>query len=201
MFRFSIRLSVLVCFAFLASSCLSNSPVYSDFDQSQSFEGYQSFSWISGNPMTVSGEVGPSPLVAARLQTSIQQTLVSKGFRFVDDAGDADFVVAYTVGARNHSETRERQSIEFYGSHWAWGYEYFGIASPRGIARTEVTTREYAEGSLSIDIFDVTRKSPVWHGSASKRLSRKELRGQSKASTEAAVEALLSNFPPTPLSD
>ena len=93
-------------------------------------------------------------------------------------------------------EIRERDVVEFYGPHWRWGYDYYGVAYPRGFPRTEVTTRNYAEGSLAIDIFDVASKSPVWHGSASKRLTRSELRGQSEESTRSAVQTILAGFPP-----
>lgn len=178
------------------TGCVTTPSVFTDFDQSQSFEAYRSFTWISDNPMIVSGDRGPNPIVAARLKDSIKDTLQQKGFRFVANPGNADFVVAYTVGARDKIDLRKREVIDYYGPHWRWGYDYIGVIYPRGFPRTEVTTREYAQGSLAIDIFDTKRKSPVWHGSGSKRLTRAELRGQSAESTRAAVQVILADFPP-----
>ncbi len=186
----------LVCL----SGCAITPKVHTDYDPSQSFANYQSFAWISDNPMMVTGDQGPSPLAAKRLQTAIRTALTDKGFKFVAQPSAADFVVSFTVGARDKLEIRERQVNDYYGEHWRWGYDYFAYAYPRNFPsnrpRTEVTTREYSEGSLAIDIFDAQRKSPVWHGSASKRLTRAELEGKGAESTKAAVQTLLQNFPP-----
>lgn len=193
-------LGLLLAVCYLAG-CAATPSVFTDFDQSQPFENYQTFTWMSDKPMIVSGDRGPNPIVAKRLQDDIKTTLEEKGFKFVAEKKDANFVVAFTVGARDKLEIRERETVSYYGSHWRWGQDYFGVVYPRdiyprGVRRTEVTTRKYAEGSLSIDIFDVERKSPVWHGSASKRLSRDELQGRSVESTRMAVQTILSGFPP-----
>ncbi len=180
----------------LLTGCATNPKVFTDFDPSQTFDNYQSFTWISDNPMSVSGDRGPNPITAGRIRNGIQQALEAKGYKFVADKNTADFVVSFTVGARDKTTTHEREVVEFYGPHWRWGYDYFDVVRPRGFTRTDVTTREYAEGSLAIDIFDVQRKSPVWHGSASKRLSRDELQGRSAESTRLAVQTILAGFPP-----
>lgn len=182
--------------ATLLAACVSAPKVFTDYDQSQSFGDYRTFAWISEQPMTVAGDRGPSPIVADRLKRAIQSVLTGKGFSYVADPGKADFVVAYTVGARDRMEIREREVLEYYGPHWDWGYDYFGVVYPRSFPRTEVTSRQYAEGSLAIDIFDTQSKSPVWHGSASKRLGRSELQGHSAESTRMAVETILAGFPP-----
>ncbi len=189
------KISLFLAIAFV-SGCSIAPAVFTDFDAEQSFDGYKSFAWIGDDPMIVSGDIAPNPLVAKGLKNAVKETLQSKGFQFVDDASDADFVVAYTVGARDKIEVREREVIEYYSPTWRWGYQYVGVAYPLGFPRTEVTTREYTEGSLAIDIFDTERKSPVWHGSASKRLSRSELRGNSAETTRSAVETILAGFPP-----
>ncbi len=178
--------------------CAMTAPVFMDHDPAQDFANYQSFSWISDQPMVVSGERGPSPLDEQRIMNSIRDELTKKGYRFVTDNADADFVVAFTVGARDKMSVRTREVIDYYGSHWRWGYDYFGF--PRAFSRprghSEVTVRNYTEGSLAIDVFDVDRKSPVWHGSASERLSRKELSGEDTTSIPAAVAIILTGFPP-----
>lgn len=178
------------------NGCTVTPQVFSDFDGSQSFTDYQTFAWISDQPMTVAGSRGPSPIVAERLEAAIKDTLQSKGYRFVTEKEQADFVVSFTVGARDQLQIREREVIDYYGPHWRWGYDYFGVVYPRGFPRTEVTTRQYVEGSLAIDIFDTERRSPVWHGSASKRLSPAEQQGASAESIREGVAAILAEFPP-----
>ena len=193
--RLHLLLAIVVASSVIG--CATSPSVFTDYDSSQSFSAYESFTWISDEPMIVSGDRGPNPLVATRLQDSIVSTLQQKGYQLVDTVDEADFVVAFTVGARDRIEIRERTVVDYYGPHWRWGYDYFGVAYPSGFPRTEVTSRQYAEGSLAIDIFDARRKSPVWHGSASKRLSRSELQGQSTGDNiRAAVEVILAGFPP-----
>ncbi|MEO0616662.1 MAG: DUF4136 domain-containing protein [Pseudomonadota bacterium] len=178
------------------AGCSTTPKVFSDYDPEQSFEGYQQFSWISDNPMTVSGDRGPNPITAARLKQAIQQEFERKGFEFVAKPADADFVVAWTVGARDRVDVRSRQYVDYYGPHWRWGYGYYGVRSVPSGTRTEVESREYTEGSLAIDVFDAARKAPVWHGSASKRLSEAELKGDSGEAIRNAVMRILEGFPP-----
>ena len=177
-------------------SCATTPRVFTDFDSQQDFSGYQTFSWISADPITVVGEQGPNALTAQRLKNNVEQAIAAKGFQLTDKV-DADFVVGISVGARDKIEVREVEVVDYFGPHWRWGYDYFGVVyHPRGFTRTESIEREYAEGTLSIDIFDNKRKSPVWHASASKKLTRAELRGESAESTKLAVEEMLASYPP-----
>lgn len=180
----------------ILSGCAATPSVFTDFDRAQSFDNYRTFAWINDDPMTVVGDRGPNPLVAQRIAAAIRETLASKGYRFVTKREQADFAVSFTVGARDQLEIREREVVDFYGPHWRWGYDYFGVVRPPSFPRTEVTTRQYVEGSLAIDIFDVQRKSPVWHGNASKRLTRAEREGTDSGDIGAAVATILAGFPP-----
>jgi len=191
----SLSLGISVIALYLAG-CASMAPVFYDYDSAQSFDGYRTFAWINDEPMTLTGSHRPSPVVAARLTNAIKNTLEQKGFRFLEDPEQADFVVSFTVGARDQLKVSERTVADFYGSHWRWGYDYFGSPKLINVPRTELTTHKYTEGSLAIDVFDVQRKSPVWHGGASKRLSRAELQGQGEDSSRIAVETIMAKFPP-----
>ena len=190
------RVIILFGMVFALFACATTPRVFTDFDPQQDFTSYQNFAWISADPITVVGDQGPNALTAQRLKNNVEQAISAKGFKLTDKA-DADFVVGLSVGARDKMEIREVEVVDYFGPHWRWGYDYFGVAyHPRGFTRTESIQREYAEGTLSIDIFDNKLKSPVWHASASKKLTRAELRGESAESTKLAVETMLANFPP-----
>ncbi len=197
MLKSTYKAMAILCLL-VSAGCATTAPVFTDHDPAQDFSNYKSFAWISETPMIVSGEIGPSPLDERRIMNSIKAELTTKGYRFVADRSEADFAVAFTVGARDKMSVRTHEVVDFYGPHWRWGYDYYGFPTgfnqPR--ARTEVTVRKYTEGNLAIDVFDVARKSPVWHGAATKRLSRKELSGDNTASIKAAVAAILLGFPP-----
>lgn len=186
--------------ALLMTGCASTPQVFTDYDPSQSFADYQTFTWVGDDPMIVTGNRPISPLNAERVKSAIQSELESKGFTMAADGRTADFAVAFTVGARDQLDIQERQVIDYYGPHWTWGWDYYsGRFMPPGIPRTEISVREYVEGSLAIDVFDVERKSPVWHADSARRLNRDDLNAGADVTEQinAAVAELLKNFPPT----
>jgi hypothetical protein len=71
----------------------------------------------------------------------------------------------------------------YYG--W-WGRPYWG---------RDVDVRQYREGTLSIDVFDVRTHRPVWHGWAKKELSQSDI-DRSDVAIRSAVESVLQMFPP-----
>ncbi|MEO0700253.1 MAG: DUF4136 domain-containing protein, partial [Pseudomonadota bacterium] len=91
--------------------------------------------------------------------------------------------------------------------NWRWGRAYYpayprattGVVGGREV--TEVST--YTQGTLAIDIFDVERKAPVYHGAGEKTLSKNSRRGggvvnplEMQETIEDAVTKILEDFPP-----
>ena len=58
-----------------------------------------------------------------------------------------------------------------------------------------VSVRQYTEGILAIDIFDVDSRKPVWHGKATRELTRKRLEQPQELITEVVTD-ILQYFPP-----
>lgn len=159
-------------------------------DESVSFDNYQSFAWIAENPLIVGDgdRTTISPLTRKTIAQSIEEELVRKGFRFVENPEQADFVVAYTVGTREKIVSTSYPSA--YGGPWGWhmyGHYYY---------QTEVVHRSYTEGTLGIDIFDGKSKQPVWHGWASKSVTSADRNNPSPV-IQDAVAAIIKRFPPT----
>src|SRR5690348_10243771 len=75
--------------------------VGSDFDRSADVTGYRAFAWM---PREHYGT--KNPLIVQRTRDSIQSVLTSKGLKYVDDAGKADFLVDFTIGARDRTDVR-----------------------------------------------------------------------------------------------
>ena len=116
------RRSMLGVTALARAGCSTTPKVFSDFDPEQSFDSYQTFSWISDNPMTVAGDRGPNPIVAARLKAAIQEEFERKGFEFVAKPADADIVVAWTVGARRSSKATTARRFAMPSSAFSKGF-------------------------------------------------------------------------------
>ena len=58
-----------------------------------------------------------------------------------------------------------------------------------------VTTLQYTEGQLALDIFGVAEARPVWHGTIGRQLTRAEREAPDELVREA-LEAILAEFPP-----
>jgi len=161
--------------------------VGSDFDANANFSGYHSFSWMPREHHGTS-----NPLVVQRAHDAIEAELKRKGFSYSENAAAADFVVDFTIGSH------DRVDIDSYPAPYAgpwiwsypgwWGHRYWG---------DEVDVRQYREGTLSIDVFDTRSHKAVWHGWATKELSRADIE-RSQHPIQAAVATVLEKFPPTP---
>ena len=189
-----IRLLGTVIFLVMLAGCASTFEASYDHDPAYDFTKYQSFAWISKNPMKVGQSVGvPNPLLEPRIMSALETALVAKGYEFVKAPKDADFVVSFTVGSREEIRVDSYPSMSAgygvaYPRHWGWGGAYYGVA-------TETQVRQYTEGMLAVDIFDVKERRPVWHGVATKRISESD-REDAAATIKAAVDAILAGFPP-----
>ena len=177
-----LRGTLLAALCMLATGCATIN-AKSDYDESADFGAYQTFGWISEHPLVMSDPTIASPLFEGRAMNAIAQTLQASGYRLIEDASKADFAVSFSLGARD--QIRVNSYPTAYRGNWAWGGPYY----------QEVDVRNYTEGTLSIDLFDVKRRQPVWHGWAVKTTSNSDRANPSAVITEV-IETILTQFPP-----
>ncbi len=188
---FTLTASVLI-------SC-ATAPIKVDSDPTLDFSKYSTFSWTGKSPMAVGKtDYDVSPLAEGRMTAALKEALEAKGYKFVSDASAADFVVSYTIGARDKTQL-ESYSPRYYGGYnnWTWGFPYYGYGYDRFPAQyrtTIVKERSYVRGSLAVDVFDVNKVSPVWHGYGSKTLSDEDLLKNASDASETML-TLLADFP------
>ncbi|WP_439105534.1 DUF4136 domain-containing protein [Congregibacter sp.] len=184
----------LAIFVVLAiAGCSSNPPVI-DYDSSIDFSGYRTYAFISDHPlMRAEGAPPISPLLEGRLMRITEDSLNAKGFRIVANPEEADFAIGYTSGSRDKIKVNSYPEPyrPYYGG-WGWGGSYYGGAYGGG---SNVDVQQYTEGTLAIDIYDVTEHKPAWHGVATKRITDDMRRNPGEALTEI-VNEILAGFPP-----
>ena len=162
-------------------------------DNDADFGAFKTYAWITDEPLTQSNSAAPSlvnPLNEDRVRASVDSELERKGYLKVPRS-EADFVVAFTLGARDR--VRIRNYYDDFGYRYYGFYPGFRRFGPGyGGFGTRTSVRTITEGTLVVDIFDNRLKEAVWHGAATKRLSRdsngQELIGE-------AVATLLGQFP------
>ncbi len=191
-------LSLLVVLTLSACAATLNSSV--DVADHAEFGELRTYAWITDQPIFASDTATPeviNPLNEQRIRTAIEEQLEKKGYRKVSN-DQADFVVAFTLGARERVRVQRYYNdlgYRYYDYHHGFGR--FG----RGFGRfgrgfggfgPSVSVRTFTEGTLVVDIFENTVKEAIWHGSATKRLSRDH---GARELIDEAVAALLAEFP------
>jgi len=159
------------------------------YDETINFGLYKTFSWIGANPyVAATNDSGPvvSPLTRSKIEAAIRAGLEAKGYQFVEQEDQADFVLAYTIGSRQEISV-DSYPAPYYGA-WGWhvrGSQYYVH---------EVSAHSYTRGTLGLDVFDARSKKPVWHGWAEKTVTASDRKDPSPA-INAGVSKLLEEFP------
>ncbi len=190
-----IRRTLVLVMALLSlglAACASGFSAMYDSDPSHDFSAYQSYAWISANPMIV-GQTNriPNPLLEPRIMAAFEDGMSAKGFRKMDDPESADFVLSFTVGSREEIKVNSYPATYAgygYRGAWGWGGPYYGVA-------TETQVRQYQKGMLALDVFDVKEHRPVFHAVAEKSITESD-RKKMDETIRAAVDAVLRAFPP-----
>jgi hypothetical protein len=164
--------------ALLLAAC-STVRVSSDYDHRASFSNYRTYAWLPREHAR-----SQNRLAIQHAQTAIDAEMQMKGYSLTPNAGDADFIVDFTLSAKERLDIQSYPTA--YRGPWMWGRRYYG---------DQIDLRTYREGSLVIDIFDGRTHQPVWTGKATKELSQAELE-RSQAPVQAATTAVLAAFPP-----
>jgi hypothetical protein len=171
----------------LLAGCATTLTARSDYDRSKDFSGLRSYAWITDDPIvTPPGEASPvSPLNRRRIVEAVDAALLRKGYTRAVGPDTADFIVSYTVGARDRI-TVDAWPAPYRGwGSWRWPYA----------GRRDVDVRSYTEGTLAIDIFDGPSRAPLWHGWATRRITERDI-AEADARIREAVDIIVAQFPP-----
>jgi hypothetical protein len=176
-------MAIFAALLLIVSACEATR-VQSDYLESFSFAGHDTFAWVSEHPMVVhSADV--SPFAEERIAQAIINVLQQKGVRHVDHPADAELLVGFTVSAKEKISVHSTPYPVPYWGMYPWVGDYYQGAY----------VHQYTEGRLTIDIFDTAEKLPVWHGSATKNVGVDDEQKGKRMANEA-VAAILATFPP-----
>jgi len=188
-----IRTAISLLVVLTISACAAQLKSSVDVADHVEFGELRTYAWITDQSLFTSNAASPevvNPLNEQRIRTAVEEQLQNKGYRKAT-IDQADFVVAFTLGAR------ERVRVQQYYDDF--GYRYYGYyhgfsrfgRGYNGFGRS-VSVRTFTEGTLVVDIFENTEKKAIWHGSATKRLSRDN---GTRQLIDEAVTTLLAEFP------
>ena len=166
------KIFTLILVIFIAS-CSSSNQAKVNFDKNTNIDttNYKTFAWLTeGKIMAPPEDI--NPVMKIRVDEEIEQAFIAKGYQLIDDPEKADFTISYTVGNRDKIKVTNYPST--YNTSFGWGRGYYGgyyggmYGAPMA---TETHVRQYTEGKLAIDVYDVKTRQPAWHGWATKRIT------------------------------
>jgi hypothetical protein len=160
--------------ALVLAACATQAEISSDYDRSADFAAFHTFTLNQREHPGIS-----NPLVAVRVEQDITAALQRSGYTLAANPASADFLVDFTIGAQDRMDVQSYPAPLPGGPLWG----------------SNIDVRQYREGTLTIDIFDQRTHRPVWHASAQKELTRKDLQQPAEPVSEA-VTSVLAKFPP-----
>jgi hypothetical protein len=169
----TIKVTLVAVLVLLVASCASTYKVKVGADKNENIDtaNYKTFAWLTSQKVMAASE-DFNPVMKFRVDEEIEKAFLAKGYTLVTDAEKADFTISYTVGNRDKIKVNSYPTA--YNRGFGWGRHYyrgmFGIN-----LRNEVSVRQYTEGKLAIDVFDVKSHQPTWHGWATKRITSDEI--------------------------
>ncbi|MFI5236604.1 MAG: DUF4136 domain-containing protein [Ignavibacteriales bacterium] len=175
-FGFSIYSAIITALFFLISC--SSITVNQDYDPAFDFSKLKSFGFI---PIT--SEAGIDQLSADKLGNAIKTELIAKGYKLETPA---DFGIALMFSQQT------KTNVQSYG--YGYGYGGWGGAGMYGTGGVDVT--QYQQGTLIIDIIDMSQQKLIWRGTGSGIMSDSPSVETRTENVNNAVNQILAQFPP-----
>lgn len=144
-----------------------------------------SFAWapIAGRGMGSSDAALNNEIIAGRLRSAIETSLIARGYRKVESPAQANLVVSYRVVLQD----KKNLSVQGWGGRCA---PRFGCLAPTSY---DVTERNYTQGTLVLDLRERGSGRLVWRAATDKKVKSEDA-SQEKLNKE--LMAMTKSLPP-----
>jgi len=152
----SWRSGVLVLAVVLAAWGCTGPAVRTDFDPAANFSTFQTYAFAGMTDVNQAGVLDNS-LVRKRIDELVREELSKKGLREVGLRDSPDLLVHYWVGLKEKQRVESTgPAVGAYGRRgpYGWGAGYGGV-----------TTYEYTEGTLIVDLATPSKQELIWRAS------------------------------------
>jgi hypothetical protein len=153
---------------------------------------YRNSGQVSGdNPLQL------SDIQRQRIDSALSYALGNRGFQMVDDPAEADMLLSWHLVTQHKTDVRTYETPTYGASYGRYGrYNRYSMYNCWSCAptRTEVSVRNYTEGTFIVDMIDPKMNKSVWRGFTQSRLKGNQSEDQGKYN-EAAT-AMFASFPP-----
>jgi hypothetical protein len=149
----------------LAAGGCTGPKVITDFDPSAEFSAFRTFAF-TGLTDRDQGGVLDNSLMRKRIEEIVGRQLTAKGLRQVGVEDRSDLLVHFWVGVKDKQRVESTgMTAGAYGGRYGWrpGYPYGdSYGGGAGYYGDGVTTFEYQEGTLIVDLAESSKNELVW---------------------------------------
>jgi hypothetical protein len=170
--------------AALVTACATPLEAVTDHDSQYDFSGVKTVA-IQPFQRTDPGSVRVSDMQVARINEAISDELRRKGLQVVEDNSQADIYLTWHLVTQEKTDVRSYNSASYY-SCWRCGP-----------AVSDVSVRQYTEGTMIVDMVDPRRNQSVWRSTIQSRLKSQPDPEQAEARRREAAKAIFADFPPS----
>jgi Domain of unknown function (DUF4136) len=201
-----ILLKNVILFSAFISGCSMYPEVYTSSDNTIDFNKYKTFAWLPDRTDTLNSPYN-NEIIRNNLRNYVGQCLAERGYKLNLDTPDVlvQAIIKHSV---------ERKEVYFSSYPWTYYYNPYYLGSiyyfPYGWnyyyhwhhmyympSDYYVSTVEFREGSITINLIDRRENKLVWSGTARGNIYDPSYINRS---IHPAVEAILSKYPIAPIS-
>ncbi len=168
---------LIISFAFLGCSTIK---VTYDYDKQADFSKYKTYSFSESV-----NDLGVGDLNRDRMIKAVENEMAAKGFT---ESSDPDLVVDMHIKAKQMVDATA--TTTGYGGRWRYGYG-------GGFSTTQVSYNEYTEGTLFINLVDMSTEKIVWQGIGTKTLDESANAQKREDNINYAIQQIFTNYPPS----
>lgn len=184
--RAAFKSLFVVALAIGLAACASGPDIRVDGDPNVNIPAYRTFGFFSS---VATDKAGYSTILTTRLKDATRRELEKHGYAYAES--DPELLVNFNLNVVDKTEVYSTPSAGV-------GYGYYGYRSGMygawsGYPR-DIETRNYRQGTLSIDVVDAAKKALVWEGVAEARVTKK-MRENPGDTVDSVVTDILAGFP------
>lgn len=169
----------------LVAGCASSPKVFSQVAPGTDFYSYQTFAFY---PELATDNASYESMTTNFLKVAVAQEMSLRGMRY--DAQNPDLLVNFFLNTKEKVTSRSVPTASM-GGYYGWRDPFY---QPWGGYAYETRIDQYTEGTLNIDVADVSQQKLVWEGSTVGRITDEVIRNLEKH-IDLAVNDIFKQYP------
>jgi len=177
-----LRIFLIALLGLAASSAMSQE-VRFNFDVTADFSKFKTYRWVP-----IEGATQAQGLTEEQVTGAFDAELTNKGLTKVASR-TADLFIGYQFGVK------KEQDFGGYNTDWGYG-NGFETDTWQGGSATDLPTKTFFLGELTLDIYAVSNHTLLWRGVASKTVDLNAKPNTREKHLVKAVKKLMEYYPP-----